>query len=182
MVIVVMGVSGAGKTTIGRMLAAAMGWEFRDADDLHSAANKKKMADGIALTDADREPWLTGIRDLVVECLSNKTNLVLACSALRQAYRDRIVVDPARMKILYLKGSRELICARIAARKSHFMSKDLLDSQFDTLEEPHDGIVVDVAMTPASIVANIRKRLAQATRASNSRKQLGFETHDDATE
>src|SRR5579872_3147391 len=159
MVIVVMGVSGAGKTTIGRMLAAQMGWEFRDADDLHSAANENKMASGIALTDADRAPWLASIRDLIATSIAQNANLVLACSALKQSYRDQIVVDPERVKIVYLKGSRELIASRIAHRKSHFMNKDLLASQFDTLEEPRDAIEVDVAAAPEAIVGDIRKQL-----------------------
>jgi gluconokinase len=158
MVIVLMGVSGAGKTTIGRMLADVLGWEFRDADDLHSEANKRKMASGSALTDADRAPWLDSIRELVAKTVARNSNLVLACSALKQAYRDRIVVDPAREKIVFLKGSRELIASRIAHRH-HFMNKDLLASQFDTLEEPSDATVVDVAGTPQSIVEDIRQRL-----------------------
>jgi gluconokinase len=159
MVVVLMGVSGAGKTTIGRRLADALGWSFDDADDLHSGANKAKMAAGIALTDADRAPWLASINNLIARSLAQHTNLVLACSALKQSYRDRIVVEAARVKIVYLKGSPELIAARIADRKSHFMNKNLLASQFETLEEPHDGIVVDVTATPDSIVDNIRTQL-----------------------
>ena len=104
MVIVVMGVSGAGKTTIGKMLAEQLGWEFHDADDLHSEANKAKMASGIALTDADRAPWLASIRELIADRLARNINVVLACSALKQSYRDEIIVDPARVKIVYPEG------------------------------------------------------------------------------
>jgi len=159
MVLVVMGVSGVGKTTVGRLLATTMGWEFRDADDLHSPANKRKMTHGIALTDADRAPWLAAIRELVAATLANNTNLVLACSALKQAYRETVVVDRARMRIVYLKGPRELIASRMANRKSHFMNKDLLQSQFDTLEEPRDAVVVDASATPEAVVADIRRQL-----------------------
>lgn len=160
MIVVVMGVSGAGKTTIGRLLAQQLGWEFCDADDLHSDANKLKMTAGIALTDSDRAPWLVKIRNLIADRLEKDGNLVLACSALKQNYRDQITVDAQHVKFVYLKGDRELIAARIAGRKSHFMNKSLLDSQFETLEEPHDGTVVDVAASPEVIVANIRRRLA----------------------
>jgi len=160
MVVVVMGVSGAGKTTIGKKLAAQLGWEFRDADDLHSEANKAKMKSGIALTDADRAPWLASIHALIANSLARNLNVVLACSALKQSYRDEIIVDPAQVKIVYLKGSPELIASRIAHRTNHFMNKDLLGSQFDTLEEPRDALVVDIAPPPETIVANLRKQLA----------------------
>src|ERR1019366_6701269 len=114
MVVLLMGVSGAGKTTIGRLLADAMGWEFHDADNLHSDANKTKMANGIALRDSDRAPWLASIRELIAKSLARNANVVLACSALKQSYRDQLAVDPARVKIVYLKGTRQLIGARIA--------------------------------------------------------------------
>jgi gluconokinase len=160
MVIVVMGVSGAGKTTIGKMLAEQLGWEFFDADDLHSEANKAKMASGIALTDADRMPWLASIRELITSSLARNLNVTLACSALKQSYRDEIVVDPARVKIVYLKGSAALIASRIAHRTNHFMNKGLLGSQLDTLEEPRDAIMVDITPPPGVIVENIRKQLS----------------------
>ena len=159
MVVLVMGVSGAGKTTIGRLLAEQLGWEFHDADDLHSHENKKKMTEGIALTDADREPWLASVRGLIEKLIASGTNAVIACSALKQSYRERIVVDPAKVKLVYLKGSRELIAQRIAHRRNHFMNRSLLESQFDALEEPRDAITVDISATPQSIVQRIGEQL-----------------------
>jgi gluconokinase len=155
MIVIVMGVTGAGKTTIGRALAAALGWEFHDGDDLHSAASKLKMHRGIALDDADRAPWLAAIRKLIEAMLSGGRDGVVACSALKQSYRDEIVVDPNAVKIVFLKGSKELIAERLRSRGTHFMNPDLLQSQFDTLEEPRDAIVVDIALPPEAIVAAI---------------------------
>src|SRR6266851_7192194 len=136
MVAIVMGVAGSGKTTIGRMLAESIGWEFHDADDLHPEANKRKMHSGMALTDDDRAPWLLAIRNLIQSIISSGKNAVVACSALKQSYRDAIVVDPNLVKIIFLKGSPELIASRIQNRIGHFMNPALLQSQFDTLEEP----------------------------------------------
>lgn len=155
MIVIVMGVTGAGKTTIGRALAAALGWEFHDGDDLHSEANKLKMRSGIALDDADRAPWLAAIRKLIEAMLSEGRDGVVACSALKQSYRDEIVVDPKAVKIVYLKGSKEMIAERLRNRGAHFMDPDLLQSQFDTLEEPRDAIVVDIAAAPEAIVNEI---------------------------
>ena len=159
MVIVVMGVSGAGKTTIGRMLAASLGWEFRDADDLHSAANKSKLRHGIALDDAARAPWLRAIRNLIETMLSAGASGVVACSALKQSYRDAIIADPDLVKLVYLKGSREQIGERIRDRTGHFMSPALEQSQFDTLEEPQDAVVESIAAAPEAIVRSIRANL-----------------------
>lgn len=154
-----MGVSGAGKTTIGRMLAASLGWEFRDADDLHSAANKSKLRSGIALDDADRAPWLGAIRNLIEMMLSAGASGVVACSALKQSYRDAIIADPDLVKLVYLKGSREQIAERIRDRTGHFMSPALEQSQFDTLEEPQDAVVESIAAAPEAIVRSIRASL-----------------------
>jgi gluconokinase len=159
MVIVLMGVSGAGKTTVGRKLAWALGWRFFDADALHSASNREKMHRGEPLTDADRRPWLKRVRTLVEKCLDEGTGAVVACSALKQSYRDVIVADPARVRIVYLKGSPELVARRIAKRRGHFMPASLLPSQFRTLEEPRDALAVDIAQPPERIVAAIRAGL-----------------------
>ena len=161
MVIVVMGVTGAGKSTIGRALAAALGWEFHDGDDLHSEESKRKMHRGEALTDFDRGPWIIAVRQVVQAMLSSGTNGVVACSALKQSYRDQIVGDAASVKLVYLKGSQRLIGERLAGRIGHFMNPELLQSQFDALEEPddRDAIVVDISMAPEAIVADIRARL-----------------------
>ena len=159
MVVVVMGVTGAGKTTVGRALAAALDWEFHDADDLHSEANKRKMHRGIALTDADRAPWLRAIRELIRAMLSEGRDGVVACSALKQSYRDEIVVDRGAVKLVYLKATPEQIAERLRNRTGHFMNPDLLQSQFDTLEEPGDAIVVDASAAPEAIVNEIKLRL-----------------------
>jgi gluconokinase len=159
MTVIVMGVTGAGKTTIGRALATALGWEFHDGDELHSEESKRKMHRGIALDDADRAPWLSAIRKLIETMLLENRSGVVACSALKQSYRDEIVVDPNLVKVVYLKGSKEVIAERLRNRGGHFMNPDLLQSQFDTLEEPHDAIVVDVSVAPEAIVSAIRARL-----------------------
>jgi len=161
MIVIVMGVSGAGKTTVGRALATALGWEFHDGDELHSATSKLKMHRGVALDDADRAPWLSAIRKLILSMLSEGRDGVIACSALKQSYRDEIVVDPNSVKIVYLEGSKEVIAARLGNRGGHFMNPDLLQSQFDTLEEPHDAIVVEITMAPEAIVSAIRARLGR---------------------
>jgi gluconokinase len=159
MVAIVIGVTGAGKTTVGHAFAEALGWEFHDGDELHSEASKRKMHLGIALDDADRAPWLAALRKLIQSMVSEGRNGVIACSALKQSYRDEIVVDPKLVKVVYLKGSKEIIAERLRARTGHFMNPDLLQSQFDTLEEPRDAIVVDISEAPEAIVNEIRSRL-----------------------
>jgi gluconokinase len=160
MIIVVMGVSGAGKTTVGKLLAEKLGWTFLDADDFHSPANVAKMRSGIPLTDEDRLPWLEAIRKRLDEALVRKENVVLACSALKHDYQHYLQQhDPRHIHYVFLGASEEVIAKRLAARKGHFMNPRLLHSQFETLEPPEHAIEVDAAGEPESIVAAIRRRL-----------------------
>ena len=160
MILVLMGVSGSGKTTIGALLAKALQWRFYEGDALHSAANRSKMTRGIALTDADRLPWLHRIRRLIERCLADGVDAVITCSALKQSYREVLGSDARQVRLVYLKGTPKLINARLGKRKGHFMPSSLLPSQFAALEEPRDAITIDVSDDPAQIVDNIRKRLA----------------------
>jgi gluconokinase len=159
-VILIMGVSGSGKTTIGQMLAAQLDWNFQDADDLHSPANIEKMHQGIPLTDADRRPWLRSVRALIDRSLDSNTNLILACSALKAEYRQELEIGADRVKFVYLKGSIELIQQRLKQRTGHFMNPDLLQSQFADLQEPDDAIVIEIDRSPAEIVHQIATELA----------------------
>jgi gluconokinase len=162
MVIILIGVAGSGKTTVGRILAAQLGCEFHDADDLHSPENREKMSHDLALSDQDRLPWLLAVRNLVQRCLAENRDAVIACSALRRSYRDLLVVDKAKVKLVYLKGSPALIAQRLAQRSGHFFDPRLLQSQFDTLEEPQDptdATVVDISETPEQVADAIRARL-----------------------
>ena len=160
MVIIVTGVAGSGKTTVGRILAARLGCEFHDADDLHPPSNRDKMNRGVALTDEDRWPWLHAVRALVQECLAQNRSAVIACSALKQAYRDLLIVNAAKVKLVYLKGSQAMIAQRLAQRAGHFFDPHLLQSQFDTLEEPVDAIVVEISKTPEQVANAIITRLS----------------------
>ncbi|MGF1677552.1 MAG: gluconokinase [Rivularia sp. (in: cyanobacteria)] len=159
MIILVMGVSGSGKTTVGKKLAESLGWEFRDADDFHSQENVEKMLHGIALDDGDRLPWLQKIQDVIKEYLSENKNLVLSCSALKENYRQMLLVNKESVKLVYLKGSFDLIQKRLQERLNHFMSEKLLKSQFDILEEPTNVIVVDISEPLEAIVQAIRENL-----------------------
>jgi gluconokinase len=158
MIIVVMGVTGSGKTTIGSMLAERLGFAFADADDFHSAANKEKMHKGIPLTDADRQPWLAAMHDQIAKWIASNQNAVLACSALKNSYRRQLWEGP-EAQFVYLRGSYELIAERLRQRKGHFADEHILAGQFADLEEPPDAISVDIAPPPEKIVAEISRRL-----------------------
>src|ERR1700687_3090688 len=157
-VILLMGVSGSGKTTVGQMLASQLGWEFADGDDYHPAANVEKMRNGIPLTDADRAPWLETLRALIAGWIAAKRNAALACSALKRVYRESLRVAP-EVQVVYLKGTPELLRQRLRARVGHFMTERMLESQLAALEEPEDAVVVDVDRSPAQIIAKILARL-----------------------
>jgi gluconokinase len=159
MVVIVMGVSGVGKTTVGQRLAAALGCRFRDADELHPPENIAKMAAGIPLTDEDRWPWLERLRELIQGTLEAGGDLVLACSALRRVYRERLSVEAARQRWVYLWGPRALIAQRLAARRGHYMPPSLLDSQLGTLEVPEDALAVDVSADVEAVVATVLREL-----------------------
>jgi gluconokinase len=160
-VVVLYGVSGAGKTVVGRLLAGELGWTFYDADDFHSRQNVERMREGIALTDADRWPWLDRIRELIEDALRTESSAVVACSALKTAYRNHLRVDEA-VKLVHLRVDPATVAARLRARRDHFMNPGLLESQFAALDPPgsETAIVVDADMPPEAIVRNIRASLA----------------------
>jgi gluconokinase len=165
--IVVMGVSGSGKSLIGKTLAAALSGTFEDADDFHSPANINKMSEGCALTDSDRWPWLHVLRERIVSHRSNPGCYVLACSALKQSYRDllRGGDSPEELRFVYLKGTKKVLLERIE-RRDHFTPSSLLDSQLATLEEPEDAIAINVELEPDTIISAILGALATAESAS----------------
>lgn len=155
MIVVVMGVAGSGKTRIGTMLAGQLGWPFLDADDFHPPANIAKMAAGIPLDDADRIPWLEAIHAK----LTKIENAVLACSALKERYRQRLGAG-LDVRFVYLRATRELIAARLRERRGHFFAPELIESQFEALEEPGDALVVDAAQAAATIVKELVRTLS----------------------
>jgi len=159
-IVVVAGVSGCGKTTVGTLLAKDCGWAFYDADDFHSAANVAKMKRGAPLTDDDRWPWLDRLNALLQESERANQSLVLACSALKQVYRDRLARGCAAVRYVFLDADAELIRARLASRKGHYMNPTLLDSQFAILELPQDALRLDAAQSPAALAGKIRTAFA----------------------
>lgn len=143
-VIVLMGVSGSGKSTVGTALADILGWQFYEGDNFHSESNVQKMAQGIPLTDEDREPWLANLHNLIAEQIASEKPAIIACSALKQKYRDQFLEDNEGTMIVYLRGDFKLIDQRMHKRQKHYMKADMLQSQFDALEEPENAIVVSI--------------------------------------
>jgi gluconokinase len=167
-IMIVFGVSGAGKTTIGKLLAKDLGWRFLEADDFHPRANIEKMRRGIPLTDEDRWPWLDSLREQIMGSLSTKEDAVLACSALKRAYRERLRVS-GEVKFIFLRGEYSLIAEQLRQRRGHFMNPELLRSQFADLEEPGSGedvLTVDAGRTPQELVEEIKTTLRFARRDS----------------
>ena len=159
MIVIVMGVVGSGKTTVGSLLAAQLEWEFADADDFHPQSNVDKIRHGIPLTDEDREPWLDRLRDAIIGWMDTGTSVVLACSALKRSYRAKLNVGP-QVHFVYLKGDAALISNRLRSRHGHFASESILASQLADLEEPEAAVTVEINHSPEQIVAGIRRALA----------------------
>ena len=159
-IVVLMGVTGSGKTTLGRLLAHRLGCGFTDADDFHPAANIGKMRAGLPLTDEDRGPWLLALRAAIAAWQSRGESHVLACSALRQAYRD-VLAPAGGVVFVLLSGASDLMAARLAARPGHYMNPALLGSQFATLEVPEGAMQPDISRSPDEIVAEILSKLPQ---------------------
>jgi len=153
-----MGVSGSGKSTLGRVLSQKLGWDFFDADDFHSPANIDKMAAGIPLSDADRTPWLASLNDQLSSILKVNRHPILACSALKEKYRARLLEGIDGVATIYLKGSYDLIWSRMSAREGHFMKPEMLRSQFEALEEPQDALVLDAATSLDEMLDTINAR------------------------
>lgn len=158
MFILVMGVTGSGKTTVGTLLSAATGWPFYDADEFHSPANVVKMASGVPLTDQDRMPWLDDLRTLISERGAQGENGVLACSALKESYR-RILSAAANLVVVYLKAEPSLVRSRLAVRRGHYMPQSLVESQFLDLQEPEQAITIPADWAPVQIVKAIQSQL-----------------------
>ena len=153
-----MGVSGSGKTTLGKALAQRLGWDFFDADDFHPPENIAKMTAGIPLSDSDRAPWLAALHHQLLSTLSADRHPVLACSALKETYRAKLLEGMDGITVIYLKGSYDLILSRMSTREDHFMKPGMLQSQFGVLEEPKDAIVLDVKMPLKDMIDAITKK------------------------
>ena len=154
-----MGVSGSGKTTVGKLLREHTGWNFYDADDFHPAGNISKMSHGIPLNDRDRKPWLIKLKSLIDTTISKDKSAILACSALKLSYREILDIDRPEIVLIYLQGNYEQILARLKQRQEHFMHAEMLRSQFKILEEPQADLIVDISLSPEAIVEQIIKYL-----------------------
>jgi gluconokinase len=159
LIVVLMGVSGSGKTTIGKLLAQDLGWKFYEGDDFHPQMNVDKMQRGIPLNDEDRVPWLRALRKLIHNLIAHSQRAVITCSALKQKYRSWLTTDGQDLLWVYLKGNYALIHERVRSRKEHFMSPNLLTSQFLALEEPQDILSVSIEQSPEDIVNQIKQSL-----------------------
>jgi gluconokinase len=180
MIVVIMGPAGAGKTTVGRALAAAAGWRFHDADDLHPQGNVRKISSGVPLTDADRAPWLDGVRSLIIDLSAGQENGVLACSALREAYRRHLAAAGVDLRWVYLQARPKLLQERLAARRGHFAGVRILADQLGTLEEPAAALVLDASKPVADLVRDICAAfgLACAERSASPDAAPGAERQD----
>ena len=158
MVLIIMGVAGCGKTSVGKMLSERLGWKYYEGDEYHPKENVEKMSQGIPLNDEDRMPWLLKLRTIIEDSLKNGANIILSSSALKEAYRKILKVNDD-VRFIYLKGSYELIESRMKLRKDHFMKPGMLKSQFDALEEPSDAIVIGIDQSLKEIRENILQKI-----------------------
>ena len=167
-VLILMGPMGSGKTTIGKMLSRRLGWPFYDADDFHTIENIEKMRAGKPLNDEDRHPWISTLRIGIQRWLRLGENSILACSALKKSYREALGVDQTTVRTVYLKGSYKLLLGRVSRREHPYMNKQLVKSQLEALEEPDEGLILDIRETPERIVSTIVQSL-DAAQGSTSR-------------
>ena len=159
-ILLIMGVAGSGKTTIGQRLAADLGWPCFEADDFHSAASRDKMSRGIPLDDADREPWLAALRARIDRCLADRRSAVFTCSALKEKYRQTLLGGTSAVSLVHLAGDLATIQSRVNQRENHYMKAGMVQSQFDALEVPANALAFDIRQAPEVIVAEIRQRCA----------------------
>jgi gluconokinase len=171
MILIVMGVSGSGKSTIGEALASRLNWPFHDGDSFHPPANVEKMRQGIPLNDTDRRPWLEAIREFMQHSHARNQNAVIACSALKSTYRDLLLQSEPWVRFIWLHGPRELIAERMQSRSDHFMPPSLLESQLNTLEPPANALVADISPSPDTIVETILSQLQGVNGADIARSE-----------
>lgn len=159
MIVVLMGVAGSGKTTVGILLATRLGWRFIEADDFHSPEEIQHMVAGRPLSDDERQPWLDRLRRVLADCVARGENAVLACSALKESYRRQLTIDAESVRFVYLKADPAVVRQRVRNRSAHFFKENLLDSQYATLEEPSDALTIDAGDEPERLVQRISDAL-----------------------